>query len=71
MPRFNGRGPLGFGPMTGKGMGPCRYDYDYNRGYGRRFFTKNEEKEAIKEEITELENELKALKERLSEIKGK
>jgi len=23
MPRFNGTGPCGQGPMTGRGMGPC------------------------------------------------
>ncbi len=71
MPKFDGRGPLGFGPMTGRGLGPCRNEIGCDRRYGRRFFTKKEEGEAIKEEITELEKELKPLKERLSEIKGK
>ena len=23
MPRFDGTGPMGQGPMTGRGMGPC------------------------------------------------
>jgi hypothetical protein len=35
MPGFNGRGPMGAGPMTGRGRGLCR-TADY--GYGRRFF---------------------------------
>ncbi|HPX93365.1 MAG TPA: DUF5320 domain-containing protein [Bacillota bacterium] len=33
MPRRDGTGPMGYGPMTGWGMGPCR---DYGYGYGRR-----------------------------------
>ncbi len=70
MPRFNGMGPLGYGPMTGRGMGSC-VRTNYERGYGRRFYTKKEEEEIIKEELSELEEEMKALKERLNEIKGK
>ena len=31
MPAFDGTGPQGMGPMTGRGMGPC------GRGMGRRF----------------------------------
>jgi len=31
MPGFDGTGPMGMGPMTGRGMGPC------GRGYGRPF----------------------------------
>ena len=67
MPRFDGTGPLGFGPMTGRGFGPC----GYGRGYGRRYYTKKEEGELIEDEIKEMEEELRALKERLSEIRGK
>jgi hypothetical protein len=71
MPRFNGKGPLGYGPMTGRGMGGCMGGMSYGRGYGRRFYTKKEEEEIIKEELIDLEEEVNALKERLSEIKGK
>lgn len=36
MPRRDGTGPMGQGPMTGWGMGPCRWEgYGYGRG-GRR-----------------------------------
>ncbi|NLB51099.1 MAG: DUF5320 domain-containing protein [Clostridiaceae bacterium] len=35
MPRRDGTGPMGYGPMTGWGMGPCRED-GYGYGYGRR-----------------------------------
>ena len=45
-------------------MGPCFR----GEGYGRRFFSKNEESEMLKEEVESLEKELKAVKERLSEI---
>lgn len=44
MPYGDRRGPDGFGPMTGRGMGYCAgYDrpgyanQDYGRGYGRGF----------------------------------
>jgi len=33
MPRLDGTGPAGMGPMTGRGLGPC--GYGYGRGYGR------------------------------------
>jgi len=33
MPRMNGTGPVGMGPMTGRGLGPC--GAGYGRGYGR------------------------------------
>jgi hypothetical protein len=64
MPRFDGTGPLSYGMGTGRKMGPCC------RGgfYGRRFFTKNEEKNLLKEEIEDLEKEIVAMKERLKEV---
>ena len=63
MPKFDGTGPLGYGPGSGRGMGPCYAQ----RGF-RRFYTKTEESEMLKEEIKDLEKEIKAMKERLSEI---
>ena len=49
MPGYNGTGPMGAGPMTGRGRGVCNNDPDYGRpmpdvpyglgrglGYGRR-----------------------------------
>lgn len=40
MPRFDGTGPWGLGPMTGRGMGFCspgrgRYGLGYGPGFGR------------------------------------
>jgi hypothetical protein len=76
MPRFDGTGPLGFGPGTGWGMGPCGAGMGWRRGFGREFglrrlYTKKEESEILKEEVEILEEELKAIKERLSELKAK
>ncbi|AGB19582.1 hypothetical protein Thert_00368 [Thermoanaerobacterium thermosaccharolyticum] len=46
MPRGNGRGPMGFGPMTGRGMGYCAcYNvpgymnaYGVHRGHRHMFY---------------------------------
>ncbi len=37
MPRGNGMGPTGAGPMTGRGLGPCATGntVNYGAGYGR------------------------------------
>ncbi len=74
MPRFDGTGPMGQGPRTGRGMGNCPGGMGYNSGYGqercRRFFSKKEEVELLKEEAEILEQDLKAIKERLEEVKG-
>ncbi len=65
MPRFDAKGPLGFGSMTGRGMGPC----GYGMGYGRRFYSRKDEVEMLKEEAEILGRELEAVKERLTELK--
>jgi len=35
MPYRDGTGPMGYGPMTGRGMGGCRREVGYGRGFGR------------------------------------
>jgi hypothetical protein len=86
MPRFDGSGPAGLGAGTGRGVGPCGagarggygggYGAGYGSGYGygprlgRRFFTRREENEMLTDEATSLEEELKAIKERLAEIEN-
>ncbi len=67
MPRLNGTGPLGYGPGTGRGLGPCDAGLACGRGY-RRFYSKKEEAELLKEESEALAEELKAVKERLAEL---
>ena len=84
MPRFNGTGPSGYGPGTGWGIGPCGagmrgrrgYGSGYGLGYGRglgweRPYTEKEESKDLKDEAGYLEEELKAIKERLAELKTK
>ena len=72
MPKFDGTGPQGQGPRTGRGMGPCGggRGCSFGQGTGRRFFSKKEESEMLDTEVKELEAELKAIKERLGELKG-
>jgi len=75
MPKFDGTGPLGSGPGTGRGMGPCGGGMGWRGGFGRgfgcrRFYTRKEESEILEEETKVLQEELKAVKERLVEIKG-
>jgi len=78
MPKFDGTGPQGQGPRTGWGMGPCGGGMGCGRGFGfgqgtgggRRFFSKKEESEILDTEVEDLEAELKAIKERLGELKG-
>ncbi len=67
MPRFDGNGPLGYGPGTGRGFGPCGGGMGYGARY-RRFYTKEEESELLKEEAESLAEELKAIKERLGQL---
>jgi len=81
MPRFDATGPLGFGPGTGRGMGPCgtgmgcgrvcgfgRF-WGYNSPYSARI-TKEEEVEMLNNETKTLEEGLKAIQERLTELKS-
>ena len=81
MPGFDRTGPLGMGPMTGRGFGPCglglgwRRRFGPGRGLGRYFpwnWPQTEEdklealkqyKEALKEELEDVEKEEKELQE--------
>jgi len=67
MPNFDGTGPRGLGPRTGRGLGPCGYGYGYGYGY-RRFVSPRNELTALAEDIKELEEELKTLKEEKAAI---
>jgi len=37
MPGRDGTGPLGYGPMTGRGLGPCGRGLAFRRGFGMGF----------------------------------
>ncbi|MCF6464373.1 DUF5320 domain-containing protein [Clostridium sp. Cult2] len=75
MPRRNGMGPMGMGPMTGWGRGYCgvrrygarRMSYGYGRGFGR-YDAWGDYPISVDEEKAILENEKTFLKSRLSEI---
>ena len=76
MPRLDGTGPLGQGPMTGRGIGPCRggmvCPYGVGYGYGnRRFASPKNELAALEDEEQMLKDELAAVQEEISAVKTK
>ncbi|MBU2577884.1 DUF5320 domain-containing protein [Patescibacteria group bacterium] len=79
MPGFDGTGPLGGGPGTGRGFGPCglglgwRRRFGMGRGMGRYFGwswpeTKEEQKKALLEYRQALEEELEDVKNEEEEL---
>lgn len=73
MSRFDGTGPQGMGPMTGKGFGPCgmglgwRKRFGMRRGMGRYFNfewpqTEVDQKKALADYKKALEEELEDVK---------
>ena len=74
MPRFDGTGPMGAGPMTGRGMGPCGRGFARGRGFRNAWYpvptqpTKDEEIAELKAEKEAIENEKKAIETRLKEL---
>lgn len=85
MPQRDGTGPLGQGPLTGRGFGPCgrglAFRRRFVRGFGwRRFYfdeplfepltlTKEEQLKILEEEKKNLELELQRIQEKLKELK--
>jgi hypothetical protein len=78
MPGQDGTGPLGQGPLTGRGLGPCGCGMrrGFGRGYGRGFgfrrqvaLTKEEEKKILEAELKEIETEKQTIEKRLKEMK--
>ncbi len=77
MPKMNGTGPWGYGPMTGRGLGPCAGGRQIGRGgafgrgfgFGRRWTQKDEmvaldeEEQILKDELAQVQADKKALKE--------
>jgi hypothetical protein len=76
MPRGDGTGPMGQGPTTGWGRGPCGAGLRRGRGgwFGRAFFgrrwTKTDEKATLDNEEKILEKELAAVRERKAALKN-
>lgn len=74
MPRFDGTGPTGMGPMTGKGFGPCglglgwRKRFGAGRGMGRYFGNWNWP-QTRKDQAAALADYKKALEEELEDVK--
>ncbi|MFW5853239.1 MAG: DUF5320 domain-containing protein [Patescibacteria group bacterium] len=66
MPYFDGTGPVGQGPRTGRGFGFC--GAGRGRGFGRRFFSPKNEINSLKEEEKMLENELMAVREEIKTL---
>jgi len=78
MPRQDKTGPMGMGPMTGRGMGPCGGGLGKGRGYGRamcgwfyqkyQVMPKNEKKDLLESEIEDLKQELQMVEEELEAL---
>lgn len=79
MPGFDGAGPLGTGPMTGRGFGPCglslgwRRRFGFDRGLGRYFVwrwpqTKEKQLKALEEYKQALSEELEDVEKEKKEL---
>jgi hypothetical protein len=72
MPTRDGTGPLGCGPLTGRGMGPC--GYGLRRGFGRFRYNKSltlsaeEEKKILEAELREIEAEKEEIQNTLEQM---
>ncbi len=69
MPRFDGTGPAGQGPMTGREMGSCGRGLGRGRGCCRRFISPKNELSALEAEEKVLEEELKVIREEKAALK--
>jgi len=76
MPKLDGTGPMGQGPMTGRGFGPCgggaRRGLGCRRGFGlgRFFYSPKNQIQALEDEEKMLEEELKIIKEEKESLKS-
>ena len=78
MPGQDKTGPMGYGPRTGRGFGPC--GCGTRRGFGRGFggrcwgtvpvtLSKEEEKKILEAELKEIDLEKQEIEKRLKEMK--
>ena len=74
MPGFNGAGPNGLGPRTGRGFGSCgqrlRRGMGCSMGY-RAPITDKQEADILTENMSFLQEEIKAIKDRIKELGSK
>ena len=73
MPRFDGTGPQGRGPGTGRGLGLCGYGFHHFWGYHPRHFrrpSRTEELTSLEEEEKFLQEELEAVREEKKALKA-
>jgi hypothetical protein len=68
MPRQDKTGPMGAGPMTGRGMGSCGSGNGRGRGYGMGLGRRSPSPVTEEEKKTTLEKEAQYLKEDLNEV---
>jgi hypothetical protein len=69
MPGFNGTGPRGFGPMTGRGMGYCVLPYSSHGENGSAFVVTNKSVvDVLRGQAEYLQNQLEQTKKRLAEL---
>ena len=79
MPGQDRTGPMGQGPMTGRGLGICGRGLGFRRGFGKRFiqpqfaqpvqYSEADEKKVLEEDLKEIEAEKKEIQNRLKELK--
>ena len=69
MPRQDQTGPLGYGPATGWGRGPCGAGLKRGRGF-RRFWSAENDRQALLEEEKFLQQELEAIRQEIAKLKG-
>jgi len=72
MPQLDKTGPMGEGPGTGRGMGPCGAGMRRGGCCGRRrFISPKNELSALEEEEKALEKELETIREEKAALQSK
>lgn len=74
MPNFDGTGPQGMGPRTGRGFGPCGLGLGWRRRFGAgrgmgRYFGNWGDPQTKEDKLKALSDYKKALEEELEDVK--
>lgn len=72
MPKYDGTGPMGMGPRTGRGFGPCGLGLGWRKKFGKgrgmgRYFGWNQP-QTPKDQLEALADYKKALEEELEDV---